>query len=185
MTRTLHNSPRQLAVFQSHFSCCRGESTRSTEAWPRLHSRSKVRTLFAFLLSDRCHWRYRYEVQVRVVLWGPGTLAGQGRQLVGAPARSRWEVRWCPLQVMVGGTPDALVGQAPTHPPLLLHLLDVLDPNGAAAAGAKRTGLLSRGAFPRDNQGLWGEAQTQCLLPRSWWPRLPPGPCHRALKPAG
>lgn len=93
---------------------------------------------------------------------------------------------WRPLQVMVGGALSALMGQVPTHPPLFLHLLDVLDANGAAAAGAKWTRLLPCGALPRDNQGLWGETPTQCPPAlHSQWPHPPPGPCHRALKPTG
>lgn len=48
--------------------------------------------------------------------------------------RSEWVARWRPLQVRVGSALGSLVGLAPTHPPLLLHLLNVLYANGAAAA---------------------------------------------------
>lgn len=81
--------------------------------------------------------------------------------------RSEWAAHWRPLQVRVGSTLTPLpvrvgsmlgplVALAPTHPPLLLHLLNVLNANGTAAAGAKRTRLLPCGALSRDNQGLWG-----------------------------
>ena len=55
---------------------------------------------------------------------------------------------------------------ADPHPPPLLHLLDVLDANSAAAARAEWSGLLPGGALPGYDQGLevgGGQADTQSV----------------------
>lgn len=51
-----------------------------------------------------------------------------------APLQVGWAEHLHPLLVRLGGAPGSLLGLAPTDLPLLLHLLDVLDANGAAAA---------------------------------------------------
>ena len=81
----------------------------------------------------------------------------------------------------MGGGARGDAGRHPApmpRPPLLLHLLDVLDADSAAAARAKRTGLLPRGALARDNQRLWGEAPTQ-------WSPAPGAPGTPPTHPTG